>query len=194
VSWGAQFEQDRIAHELCGTWAGTFIDIGATDGITRNNTYALERDYEWNGICIEPVLHSYVELRKNRKCLTLHAAVTGNNRVGVARFFEDPGNHEVSKLQESAKNLITCVSLNHVAAILNRPIDYLSIDTEGAELEILASFDFYRYPVHVINFEHNDHWGPAQKANKAAIETLLIVNGYYKHCDVGVDSFYVRKP
>lgn len=195
MPWHAEFEQDRIAWELCDKRReGVFIDIGATDGVTRNNTLALERDYGWSGICIEPVLASFVKLRANRACATLCAAIAGYDRLGVVSFHEDAGNHEISRIDVNGAHWSPCLTINHVLARLaGRPVSYLSIDTEGSELDILASLDFSRYPIRVIDFEHNAHWGPVQQANKDAISALLIARGYRKHCDVGVDSIFLRQ-
>ena len=38
---------------------GYFIEIGASDGIELSNTYLLESEYKWNGICIEPIPIKY---------------------------------------------------------------------------------------------------------------------------------------
>ena len=53
-------------------------------------------------------------------------------------------------------------------------IDYLSIDTEGSEYEILKTFDFDKYNSKVITCEHN--YTPAR--NK--IYSLLSANGYQR--------------
>jgi hypothetical protein len=52
-------------------------------------------------------------------------------------------------------------------------IDFLSIDTEGSEFEILQSIDFSRYRPLVICIEHNFH-----KANRIRYKKLLQHNGY----------------
>lgn len=41
---------------------GFFIDIGAHDGITYSNTYYLEKELGWSGICIEPNPKIYKQL------------------------------------------------------------------------------------------------------------------------------------
>jgi len=53
---------------------GYFIDIGAYDGITISNTYALEK-IGWKGICVEPVPEIYERLIKNRTCECINAAI-----------------------------------------------------------------------------------------------------------------------
>ena len=51
-------------------------------------------------------------------------------------------------------------------------IDYLSIDTEGSEYEILKNFDFESYSFRVITVEHN------HTDNRELVKVLLTSNGY----------------
>jgi len=53
-----------------------------------------------------------------------------------------------------------------------REIDYISIDTEGSEFEILSTFDFRKYSVKIWTIEHN--WSE----NRSKIENLLKESGY----------------
>ena len=55
---------------------GYFLDIGAHNGIDINNTYFLEKELGWTGICIEadPVIFS--SLASNRKCTCVNIAVS----------------------------------------------------------------------------------------------------------------------
>jgi FkbM family methyltransferase len=66
-------------------------------------------------------------------------------------------------------------------------IDYLSIDTEGSELAILANFDFDQYTIKTITCEHN--YTPMREK----IFDLLTSKGYKrKHQDVSQwDDWYV---
>ncbi len=45
---------------------GYFIEIGANDGIQLSNTYLLEKQYDWTGICVEPIPRTFDKLVKNR--------------------------------------------------------------------------------------------------------------------------------
>jgi hypothetical protein len=51
-------------------------------------------------------------------------------------------------------------------------IDYLSIDTEGSEYEILEAFDFEKFHIKIITCEHN------YTTNRENIYSLLAKNGY----------------
>ena len=55
---------------------------------------------------------------------------------------------------------------------INKKIDYLSIDTEGTEYEILSSLDFNKYDISIMSVEHN------YTTNREKIYNLLIDNNY----------------
>lgn len=195
MTFASEFGQDRIAFEALGCKrSGRFIDIGATDGVTRNNSLALEREYAWQGVCIEPVSAFYEKLRCNRSCYTIHACVGSHSQAGLVPFFDDPGNQEVSHITQRGPLLVPCLTLNQVLAGAGwTEIDFLSIDTEGNEFNILSAIDFKRVTIGVITFEHNAHWGKVQQNHKAAIEALLTMQGYSHLADAGVDSLYIRR-
>jgi len=50
----SQLGQDKwVLEKLDYKENGFFIEIGAYDGITLSNTYSLEKDFGWDGICVE---------------------------------------------------------------------------------------------------------------------------------------------
>lgn len=64
---------------------GTFIDVGAHDGVTGNNTLFFEKFRGWRGINFEPLPHVYQKLVANReKCVNLNVAVS--DKDGEAEF------------------------------------------------------------------------------------------------------------
>ena len=86
---------------------------------------------------------------------------------------------------------VKSISLEDLLKKYNAPIniDYLSIDTEGSEYEILKNFDFQKYRFNIITCEHN--YG----ANRKKIFTLLSKNGYerkFKNLSK-FDDWYFKK-
>lgn len=135
---------------------GFFVDVGAHDGVVHSNTLLLERDYEWRGVCIEPQSGPFQQLTASRRAACVQTAVL--NADGEALLLHDriaAGGAPVSCLR-----LASVLDLVDVSGT----IDYLSVDVEGSELEVIASHDFERWPVNLITIEHNLYAnGPAHK-------------------------------
>lgn len=135
---------------------GFFIEIGAYDGKLYSNTYALEF-LGWKGICIEPLPHIFSQLQKNRTALCIQGCIT--NKQGTALFREviNEGDMLLSGLAEKYNHNHINLIENHYGAesiyyevpcfLLSdiiqqysiKIIHFLSLDTEGNELEILES-------------------------------------------------------
>ncbi len=85
---------------------------------------------------------------------------------------------------------VETISLRDLLTKYNAPrrIDYISIDTEGSEFEILSPFDFDEYEFGVLTIEHN--FGP----HRDKIFRLLTRAGYMRKFEnlSGLDDWYVR--
>jgi len=83
-----------------------------------------------------------------------------------------------------------------LASILDRHsapsvIDYLSIDIEGAEYEVLCAFPFDRYTFLAITVEHNNFRGrEIDASNQKALHSLLTGHGYRRVRSGPVDDYY----
>ena len=65
----SQLQQDlKVLKHLNYKKNGYFVEIGAANGIELSNTYLLEKNYGWNGICVEPIPDKFKQLKQNRKC------------------------------------------------------------------------------------------------------------------------------
>jgi FkbM family methyltransferase len=165
----AQLFQDLfVLFSLSQKREGFFVEFGATDGVELSNTLLLERSYEWSGILAEPAKCWHKNLRMNRKCVidtrcvwTKSGEVVEFNEVAdrelstITRYSDHDG-HFISRRTGEIYPVET-VSLNDLLSSNEAPrcIDYLSVDTEGSELEILQAFDFRKYDVQIITVEHN---------------------------------------
>lgn len=165
----SQLRQDIfVLHQLGYRRDGFFVEFGATNGVELNNTYLLEKHYGWKGILAEPARCWHDALQANRsahidtRCVWSHSDVTLTFReadaaeVSTIESFSHCDGH--STVRESGRSYpVTSISLVDLLEQHQAPgvIDYLSIDTEGSEYEILRHFDFAKYQFRVITCEHN---------------------------------------
>jgi FkbM family methyltransferase len=188
--------QDRIILDLLNHKRdGVFVDIGATNGIISNNTFKMESDYDWKGLCIEPNNDFYLELIKNRQCICLNVCVGSYNQNGIVKFKEDQGNGELSKISFSGFNSYKpCYDFNTIMSSLDlgTNIDFLNIDTEGNEINIINDINFDKFNIRSLCYEHNSHLGEMQLCHKDMIEKILLSRGYSKVMDIDTDSIFIK--
>ena len=160
---------------------GYFVDIGANDGITISNTYLLEKDYGWKGICVEALPDKFQELVKNRKSININKAVY-NTTGEILDFTSDNLLSGVSKNIDRHTEVLTkptikveTITLNDILDQNNAPnfIDYLTLDTEGSELIILNSVNLDKYKFGLIHLEHN-----GVEPRRTDMRNLLLSKGY----------------
>ena len=152
---------------------GQFIDIGAHDGVTYSNSWFFERHRRWQGVCVEPNPSVFKRLLSNRMCTTVNCCVS--DTAGTVRFQKITGYSEMlsgivdkyevqhaqrirDEMQEHggssevislAARTFTDIAAEHGLSEIN----YVSIDTEGGEQEILRSIDFRKFFVHALSVE-----------------------------------------
>lgn len=203
----SQILQDLwVLHMLGEKRGGYFVEFGACDGKMLSNTLLLERNYGWRGILAEPNPAWHEGLRRNRACGISEKCVyarTGEKLefAGVSAMPElsrimdiAPDDvHERNGNRAAAEVFqVETVSLLDLLREFNAPevIDYLSIDTEGSEYEILAAFDFDAFRFRTITVEH-----AGEKRKRDMIHELLEARGYRRwHKDLSRwDDWYVHE-
>ena len=185
---------------------GTFVDIGANDGKSLSNTYYLEKQLGWTGICFEPIPEIFEKLDNCRSCIKIMAGVSDKTAVETFTYVDGPshmlsgmtkaysethqerGDHEIETLGGTARQLdLPCVLLNNVLEEHKMyAIDYLSLDTEGNELDILKAIDFSRFDIKVMTVENNYQ-------NKEQTEFVLS-KGYKLVTRLDADEVFVKLP
>jgi FkbM family methyltransferase len=166
---------------------GFFVEFGATDGRDLSNTWLLEKRFQWKGIVSEPARTWHASLHANRTCHIETACVWKES--GSVVIFNETDSRELSTIAEFSSNdrhgparasgrryRVPTISLLDLLAKYEAPkvIDYLSIDTEGSELDILRAFDFDRHSFRIITCEHN--YTPSREG----IRELLTSHGYVR--------------
>ena len=179
---------------------GFFVEFGATDGVLLSNTYLLEKEFGWQGICAEPNPTFHSKLVNNRQCQTSHkciAAKTGDkvqfvlaDEYGGISEYSLAGRHRDKVLAyKDDGNVISVdtVSLQDFLTAAGAPktIDYLSIDTEGSEFSILETFPFELWDVRFITIEHNF------EAQRERIFELLFSKGFQRK-ETEWDDWYFK--
>ena len=173
---------------LEGKKGGCFIEAGASDGIDCSNTYLLEKSFGWSGLLVEPSGTSFKRLSSNRSSMITNAALWSESDLKL-QFTEtnSPGLSTITSLKDMdflsrdrtvfKEYEVNTISLTDLVRRNNAPhvIDYLSLDTEGSEYEILKDFDFSNYSFNVISVEHA--WN---EMNRKMVTTLLQNNGYFQ--------------
>ncbi len=199
----SQFYQDLfVLWVLDFRTEGYFVEFGATDGRILSNTYLLEKEFAWTGILSEPAQVWQDDLLKNRsaeidlRCVwnisgsQLEFSETSNYEFSTIKAFSDTDLNSFFRKRQKTY-FVESISLSDLLTTHKAPriIDYLSIDTEGSEYEILKDFDFDSYSFRVITCEHNF------TENRARIRNLLSAQGYTEVFinSWRVEDWYVRR-
>mmetsp|Transcript_7744 Transcript_7744/g.8553 ORF Transcript_7744/g.8553 Transcript_7744/m.8553 type:complete len:343 (+) Transcript_7744:73-1101(+) len=182
TKWSSQILQDstvyRYLHDLEG---GYFVDLAANDATMISNSYALEKNHNWKGICIEANSKYWARLAF-RKCQVI-GAVVGHTRMEAIEFNFGPkrssqvvyhhqnvdrgvyggivyGNetdNKVGAVNPRTHNLIKryTVPLLEIFERHKVPetIDYFSLDVEGAETLVMSDFPFEKYKFRLLTIE-----------------------------------------
>lgn len=164
----SQIGQDLFVLDALG-WkrGGHFVEFGAADGATLSNTHLLEKHFGWTGILAEPSPAWRTKLQASGRSAVLDFDCVWTT-TGETMAFTDASVPELSTMSQFVKSdrhnrrrigsaSVKTVSLVDLLDRHNAPdvVDYLSIDTEGSEFDILNAFDFDRYRFRCITCEHN---------------------------------------
>ena len=167
----SQFGQDKIIknHFFQNKKKGFFVEIGAFNGISGSNCFHFEKFLNWEGIAFEPSNTQFEKLKLNRKCRLINKAIATEEKE--VEFLEvEEGYTQMSGIinenftseetikkdprSKTKKIIITTTTFDKNIPV-DKEIDYLSIDIEGGEMELLDSIDFKKYNIKVISVENN---------------------------------------
>ncbi|XP_034952296.1 uncharacterized protein [Chelonus insularis] len=150
---------------------GFFIECGAYDGETRSNTLNLERFYNWTGILIEADPENFsLMLQKNRRaylsptCLSIKSRPMNTSFLMAKNIgrIHIPHGSESNELENSPDIAhkgthvdVQCFPLaSYIKAVNVKTVDYLSLDVEGNEMEILETIPFDKVDIKALSVEY----------------------------------------
>ena len=204
-----QFGQAHIVDEYYSgsKRGGFFIEAGAYDGESVSNTLFLEMERNWTGLLVEANPDNFRLLQsRNRNVSCIETCLSRQTYPEVVDFDAvsifggiivdgrpKPGDNipitrrtQVHKIVSKTRRTIKmqCFPLTSIVyALANPVIDYLSLDIEGSELEVLKTIPFNTIKIKLISVEiirkklNNDTLGE-QVDNFEEIVSLLNMNGY----------------
>ena len=148
----SQVYQDMfVLTMLNGKTKGTYLEIGTADPIYNNNTYLLEKKFNWKGISVEI------------------------NPLEVEKFLETDRNGPILML-----NALNIDYKEELKALTSKnTIDYLQIDCEPADItyQVLEKIPFDDYKFAVITYEH-DYYADETKSYRSKSRKFLESKGY----------------
>jgi len=166
---------------------GFFVEFGATDGVNGSNTWLMEKELGWKGILAEPGRGWHASLAANRNCTIETDCVwistgqelefTQANDAGFSTISSYAGKDRHSRHRKNGQTyLVKTVSLHDMLTQANAPrvIDYMSIDTEGSEFDILSHFSFCDWDISVLTIEHNF------RGERSDLHALLVAHGFVR--------------
>lgn len=182
----SQWSQDIfVSYVLKEKKAGTFLELGGADGITHSNSLSLETRYSWSGTLVEPHPSQFQLLKNTRQNIRnrlLNCAISITNERGTVQLsdngqlsaiqgYDSRDLHAGIRSQSADVFTVGCIPFKDVFDVYDE-IDYLSLDVEGPEIELLTHVDWSKAPA-VITVEHN--W---RRDVISGLRDLLVKKGY----------------
>jgi FkbM family methyltransferase len=195
-------EDAWLARYFGGKRTGFFVEVGAYDGIVLSNTYYFEQ-LGWTGVLVEPHPTKAAACRGNRpgsrvfECAAVSAA-----SVASIEMLDVPGGEVYSTTVASDFNLqrlrdyglesrtivVPGRTLDSILEEMQPPaIDFMSIDVEGAEIEVLKGFDIGRWRPRLVMIE-----SPPRRLD--AIRRYFVSNGYAYLRSININDIYEALP
>jgi FkbM family methyltransferase len=204
----SQYSQDQWLYENLFPQKvnGTFVEIGADDGVDKSNTKFFE-DLGWRGVCIEPSPKRYQLLKNNRASICENVAVSdvsgeaefmdiagwGKGLSGIVDKYDERHKIRIERELQHPDNRgreLVKVKTETLSALLRRhgidKVDLCSIDTEGGEFEIINSINFSECQFGVFLIENN--------YEDRRVKDFLVSQGYKLVKRLTIDDVYVKTP
>lgn len=193
----SQFWEDRLLARVVINQIGSYVDIGAGNPVWGSNTYLFYKR-GWHGVTVEPILFNFrMQKLLRKRDLQIRALVThSQTKMDFYQLWPWELSTTVQETAETRilegatlirKEKIDCITLSEI--YISNPIcrpAILSVDVEGAELEVLQSNNWNLFNPDLICIE--ELTTPIQNSK---IREFLESHDYRLQAHNGVSSIYV---
>lgn len=192
----SQFREDKILDQIFANQVGTCVEVGANDGITGSTTYYFEKK-GWKCVLVEPVPELCGKIRHFRSAIVFECAASSESGEDV--FYVSESAESLSAFSPTVPLQKQIESgINNVREIRVRKrtldgiidevgiseIDFITIDVEGHELEVLKGFSIERHRPRIIIIEDNSD------QVDVSIRAYMEEKGYKAFLRTGVNDWY----
>ena len=190
---GSQFQEDKfILQNFPENFKGSYLDIGCFHPTRHNNTYSLYKK-GWKGINIDmnPLSIELFNFFRSRD-INLNLAISNDNSEKTVYFLGDLNtqntldynqlnflkDHHNIKKEDILEKKIQTQDINSVLEKFNlKKIDFMNLDVEGHEIEILSTIDFKKIIINFLCVEMINHNEDSVEKGKK-IHSYLTENEY----------------
>jgi len=181
---------------------GFFVEVGANHAEELSNTYLLEMAAKWRGVCVEPFPQGDWSKREASDLVTAAVGPEGGclgfiapghvlggfiDHVDLVRVQRDVPQEQQSVVNVATRSLSSILlTARPGGREVPRVIHYLSIDTEGSELDILQQWPFESFTLLSCTVEHN-----YREPTRTRIRELLEGQGFVLDATVEHDDYYL---
>ena len=204
---GSQFGEEKFVLSFFDKrYKGKFLDIGCFHPTRHNNTYKMYKS-GWHGINIDLIpltieLFNFARI----KDININAAISNNEETKKLYFVDELNtqntleanhlsflkNHHNLREEDISLQEIKTKRLDKILDNYNfNNIDFMNIDVEGHELNVLNSIDFSKYKIKFICIEMIDHNEQANLINKK-LSIILNKNGYILEKQIGFNHIFKK--
>lgn len=191
----------------------TYLDIGANEAVSHSNTYRLYTRRS-KGVCVEPNPILYKKLLTKRKRDTcLNAGIAFNERTEAdfyifpekvnglntfskqdADFWEQIGNNEIGRHKIEKVIKMQLININDIMEkYFNSHPNFISIDVEGLDLQILKTINFEKFRPEVFCIETISYAENNKEIKNNKIIEFLNSMGYFIYADTYINTIFCRE-
>lgn len=201
VSYAQNREDVVLWRALSTVEAGRYVEVGAFDPTVHSITRSFY-DRGWSGVAVEPLADNAAAYRAARpRDVVVEAAVSAESSEATV-FHRIPGTglstlrSDVAAVHAAAGWTVDRISVPTVRVddlieqhLGDSPVHFMTVDTEGAEREVLSSIDFTRHRPWILVIEATE---PLSTAHTEASWEDLVLSADYRFCLFdGLSRFYV---